>query len=49
MEVFKDMLLFIIERKKYWLAPVIFIFFIAGFLIFATSNTYVSAFIYSLF
>jgi hypothetical protein len=37
------------ERKKYWLAPIIFVMLIFGSLIVLSSGTVVAPFIYTLF
>ena len=49
MEFLKEFLLFLKERKKWWLMPLILIFFIFGILIFLTSGSALAPFIYSLF
>lgn len=49
MDFIKDLLGFIKERKKYWLLPIIIILLIFGVLIFLTSGTAISPFIYTLF
>jgi hypothetical protein len=49
MENIKDLLLFILGRKKYWLLPVILILVIIGvFVVFASSSA-IAPFIYTLF
>jgi len=41
--------LFLKERKKWWLAPVIFVMLILGALIFLTQGSALSPFIYTIF
>ncbi|MFA5876402.1 MAG: DUF5989 family protein [Candidatus Margulisiibacteriota bacterium] len=45
----KDLLLFIKERKKYWLAPIIFILLLLGLLIVFGGTSAIGPFIYTLF
>ena len=49
MEVIKDLWLFIKERKKFWLAPVILILLLLGILIVFGGSSALSPFIYTLF
>jgi hypothetical protein len=49
MEVIKDLWLFIKERKKFWLAPVIFILLLLGILIVFGGSSALAPFIYTLF
>jgi hypothetical protein len=49
MDVVRDLWLYIKERKKYWLAPVIILLFIIGLLIFWASGSAIAPFIYTLF
>ncbi|MFI1744899.1 DUF5989 family protein [Thalassobellus sediminis] len=49
MEFLKEFLLFLKERKKWWLMPLIIIFLLFGILIFLTSGSALAPFIYSLF
>lgn len=49
MEFIKEFMAFLMQRKKYWLFPVIFIMVLLALLIFATQNTVVAPFIYTLF
>lgn len=44
-----ELLLFIRERKSYWLAPVIFALLMIGTLIFFAEGSAVAPFIYSIF
>ena len=47
--IFKEFFEFMIERKKFWLIPIIFILFLLGALIVAAEGTALSPFIYALF
>lgn len=49
MEYLKDLWLFIKERKKFWLAPVIIILLLLGLLIVFAGNSVIAPFIYTLF
>jgi hypothetical protein len=49
MEFLKDFFVFLKERKKWWLVPLIIIFLIFGVLIFFTSGSALAPFIYTLF
>lgn len=49
MEFLKDLWLFMKERKKIWLAPIIVILLLIGFLIVFGSSSAIAPFIYSLF
>lgn len=49
MEVLKDLWLFMKERKKFWLAPVIFVLLLLGFLIVIGGGSSIAPFIYTLF
>lgn len=49
MEFIKDILNFLIERKKIWLAPVIVALLILGFLIVFGGASAAAPFIYTLF
>lgn len=49
MEFFKEFFLFLRERKKWWLVPLIMVFVILGLLIFLTSSSALAPFIYTLF
>jgi len=49
MEYLKDIWLFIKERKKFWLAPVITLILLLGLLIVFGGGSAVAPFIYSLF
>lgn len=49
MDVLKDLWLFVIERKKYWLVPLILIILLISLLIVFAGNSVLAPFIYSLF
>ncbi|WP_223308279.1 DUF5989 family protein [Maribacter polysiphoniae] len=49
MEFIREFFLFLKERKKWWLIPLILIFVILGGLIFLTNGSALAPFIYSLF
>lgn len=49
MEFLKDLRLFIKERKKFWLAPIIIILLLLGLLIVFGGSSAIAPFIYTLF
>lgn len=49
MEFVRDLVQFIVQRKKYLLVPIIFAMVLAGLILIAAGNSYVAPFIYSLF
>ncbi|MFP5470848.1 MAG: DUF5989 family protein [Bacteroidia bacterium] len=49
MDFIKDLWLFLKERKKFWLAPVIIILLLLGLLIVFGGGSAVAPFIYTLF
>lgn len=49
MEFLKDLWLFMKERKKFWLAPIIIILLLLGLLIVFGGGSAVAPFIYTLF
>jgi hypothetical protein len=49
MDFLKDLLLFIKERKNYWLVPIIIILILIGFLIVFGGSSTIAPFIYTLF
>jgi hypothetical protein len=49
MEFLRDLLGFIIERKKYWLVPLILVLLLMGVLIVFSSGSAVAPFIYTIF
>jgi len=48
MEFLKDLWLFMRERKKFWLAPIIILLLLLGVLIVFGSGTAIAPFIYTL-
>lgn len=49
METLKDLWKFMRQRKKFWLAPVIFVLLLLGFLIVIGGGSSIAPFIYTLF
>ena len=49
MEFIKDLWLFLKERKKFWLAPVIIVLLILGLLLIFGGGSAIAPFIYTLF
>jgi len=49
MEFLKDLWLFMKERKKFWLTPVIIILLLIGILIVFAGSSAIAPFIYTLF
>lgn len=49
MEFFKDLWLYIKERKKFWLAPIIIVLLLIGILLIFGGGSSVAPFIYTLF
>jgi hypothetical protein len=49
MDLFKDLWNFLRERKKFWLAPIIFILLLIGSLIVFAGGSAIAPFIYTLF
>ena len=49
MDIVKDLLKFMGERKKFWLAPVILVLLLLGVLIVIGGGSAVAPFIYTLF
>ena len=49
MELIKDLLGFLVERKKLWMAPIILVLLLFGSLIVLTKGSAVAPFIYTLF
>jgi len=48
-ELIKDLWLFMRERKKFWLAPIIIVLLLLGALIVLSQGSAVAPFIYTLF
>lgn len=49
MEFIKEFIVFLKQRKKYWLVPIIIIMALLGILLIAAQNSVVAPFIYTLF
>lgn len=49
MEFLKDLWDFMKERKKYWIAPIIILLILIGFLVIYSGGTAIAPFIYTLF
>jgi len=49
MELIKDLLGFLVERKKLWMAPIILVLLLFGSLIVLTEGSAIAPFIYTLF
>ena len=49
MSIFKEFIDFMMVRKKWWLAPIVIVFVLLGFIIIATEKSAVAPFIYTLF
>ena len=49
MELIRDLLGFLVERKKLWMAPIILVLLLFGSLIVLTEGSAVAPFIYTLF
>ena len=48
-ELLKDLIGFMIERKKLWMAPIIFVLLLLGSLVVLTEGSAIAPFIYTLF
>ncbi|MHC5056326.1 MAG: DUF5989 family protein [Planctomycetota bacterium] len=49
MDLLKDLWLFMKDRKKYWLSPIIIVLLLLGCLIILSSGSAIAPFIYALF
>ncbi len=49
LQIVKEIFEFLLERKKYWLIPVIIVLLLIGVLIVLTQGTAIAPFIYTLF
>jgi hypothetical protein len=49
MEFIKEFIEFLMQRKKFWLIPIILILILLGILLIAAQNSVVAPFIYTLF
>jgi hypothetical protein len=48
-ELLRDLWKYLMQNKKWWLAPLIITLLLVGFLLFLAASTALSPFIYSLF
>ncbi len=49
MESLKELLAFLMERKKWWLAPILLVLVLLGLLLVFSGGTAVAPFIYTIF
>ena len=49
MDILKDLWLFLKERKKFWLIPIVFVLLVLGLLIVFGGSSAIAPFIYTLF
>ena len=49
LSILKELWRFMMTRKRYWIAPVIIVLLVLGFLIIFTESSAVAPFIYTLF
>ena len=49
MDLLKDLIKFILQRKKFWLVPLIIVLFIFGLLIILAGGSAIAPFIYTIF
>ena len=49
LDVLKDLWLFMRERKKYWILPIVVVLLLVGALLVLTQGSVVAPFIYTLF
>ena len=49
MDFLKDMLQFFMQRKKFWLLPLVLVLLLFGVLVVMTSGSAIAPFIYSVF
>jgi hypothetical protein len=49
MHIFKDLFSFLLERKKFWLIPIIFALLLIGLLIVMAGGSAIAPFIYTIF
>lgn len=47
--IFMELLRFLMQRKKYWLIPIIIVLVLLIGLVFLTENSVISPFVYTLF
>jgi len=48
-DILREFIIFLKERKLWWLTPILIVFALAGIFVAVTSSSAVSAFIYTLF
>ncbi|MCK4765432.1 MAG: hypothetical protein KAW12_24735 [Candidatus Aminicenantes bacterium] len=48
-QIIKEMFEFLVEKKKYWVIPIIIVLLLIGILIIATEGSAIAPFIYTLF
>lgn len=49
LEIFKELIKFLMMNKKYWLIPIIIVLVLLGLLVLIAENSVLSPFVYSLF
>ena len=49
MDILKDLLAFLKERKKFWLWPMVIVLLLVGLLVVMTGGTAIAPFIYTVF
>jgi hypothetical protein len=49
METLRDLFRFLMERKKYWLLPVVLVLLLLSALLFLAEGSAISTFVYTLF
>jgi len=49
LQIIKELLIFFINRKKYWILPIIFVLILFGSLLVFVEGTVVAPFVYTLF
>ena len=49
MNLIKELISFVISRGKYWLIPILILFFLLSGIIYVTQGTALSPFIYTIF
>jgi hypothetical protein len=49
LSIFYELISFFLKKKKYWIIPMLLVFFIIGSLLFFTQGTVYAPFIYTLF
>lgn len=49
LQIIKELLIFFINKKKYWILPILFVFILFGSLLIFVEGTVVAPFVYTLF